>query len=161
METAEKQTLEKQTLFDSTIEMQKETLAKLIETGKKVTEMYKENNPLHFMLNATKAENVGMLNSQEIQQTIVNTATVFSKQLQTLTKFQRESVKIFTKTQKEWLQSVETKENKLWVEKLVEMNDQLEKTYVTFDENVSNSIQNGFEVYIQQVENNTFMKANW
>ena len=160
METAEKQTLEKQTLFDSTIEMQKETLAKLIETGKKVTEMYKENNPLHFMLNATKVENVGMLNSQEIQQTIVTTATVFSKQLQTLTKFQRESVKIFTKTQKEWLQSVETKENKLWVEKLVEMNDHLEKTYVTFDENVSNSIQNGFEVYIQQVENNTFLKNN-
>ena len=155
------ETAEKQTLFDSTIEMQKETLSKLIETGKKVTEMYKENNPLHFMLNATKVENVGMLNSKEIQQAIVNTATVFSKQLQTLTKFQRESVKIFTKTQKEWLQSVETKENKLWVEKLVEMNDQLEKTYVTFDENVSNSIQNGFEVYIQQVENNTFMKANW
>jgi hypothetical protein len=154
------ETAEKQTLFESTIEMQKETLAKLIETGKKVTEMYKENNPLHFMLNATKVESVGMLNSKEIKQTIVTTATVFSKQLQTLNKFQRESVKIFTKTQKEWLQSLETKENKLWVEKLVEMNDHLENTYVTFDENVSNSIQNGFEVYIQQVENNTFLKTN-
>ena len=31
------ETAEKQTLLESTIEMQKETLAKLIETGKKVT----------------------------------------------------------------------------------------------------------------------------
>ena len=155
------ETAEKQTIFESTMEMQKETLAQLIETGKKVTEMYKENNPLQFMLKATKVENVGMMNMKDIQQTLLNTATVFSKQLNTLTKLQRESVKLFTTTQKEWLQSVETKENKLWVEKLVEMNDQLEKTYVTFDENVSNSIQNGFDVYIQQVENNTFMKANW
>ncbi len=155
------ETAEKQTLFESTFEMQKETLAQLIETGKKVTEMYKENNPLQFMLKATKVENVGMMNTKEIQQTLLNTATVFSKQLQTLTKLQRESVKLFTTTQKEWLQNVETKENKQWVEKFVEMNDYLEQTYVTFDENISKSIHNGFEVYMQQVENNTFMKTNW
>jgi enoyl reductase-like protein len=155
------ETAEKQTIFESTIEMQKETLAQLIETGKKVTEMYKENNPLQFMLKATKVENVGMMNMKEIQQTLLNTATVFSKQLHTLTKLQRESVKLFTTTQKEWLQNVETKENKQWVEKFVEMNDYLEQTYVTLDENMSKSIHNGFEVYMQQVENNTFMKANW
>jgi enoyl reductase-like protein len=155
------ETAEKQTIFESTMEMQKETLAQLIETGKKVTEMYKENNPLQFMLKATKVENVGMMNMKEIQQTLLNTANVFSKQLHTLTKLQRESVKLFTTTQKEWLQNVETKENKQWVEKFVEMNDYLEQTYVTLDENMSKSIHNGFEVYMQQVENNTFMKANW
>lgn len=155
------ETAEKQTIFESTMEMQKETLAQLIETGKKVTEMYKENNPLQFMLKATKVEKVGMMNMKEIQQTLLNTATVFSKQLHTLTKLQRESVKLFTTTQKEWLQNVETKENKQWVEKFVEMNDYLEQTYVTLDENMSKSIHNGFEVYMQQVENNTFMKANW
>jgi enoyl reductase-like protein len=155
------ETAEKQTIFESTMEMQKETLAQLIETGKKVTEMYKENNPLQFMLKATKVENVGMMNMKDIQQTLLNTATVFSKQLNTLTKLQRESVKLFTTTQKEWLQNVETKENKQWVEKFVEMNDYLEQTYVTLDENMSKSIHNGFEIYMQQVENNTFMKANW
>lgn len=155
------ETAEKQTLFESTMEMQKETLAQLIETGKKVTEMYKENNPLQFMLKTTKVENVGMMNMKEIQQALINTATVFSKQLHTLTKLQRESVKLFTTTQKEWLQNVETKENKQWVEKFVEMNDYLENAYVNFDENMTKSIQNGFEVYIQQVENNTFLKTNW
>jgi enoyl reductase-like protein len=155
------ETAEKQTIFESTMEMQKETLAQLIETGKKVTEMYKENNPLQFMLKATKVENVGMMNMKDIQQTLLNTATVFSKQLNTLTKLQRESVKLFTTTQKEWLQNVETKENKQWVEKFVEMNDYLEQTYVTLDENMSKSIHNGFEIYMQQVENNTFMKTNW
>jgi hypothetical protein len=155
------ETAEKQTLFESTIEMQKETLAQLIETGKKVTEMYKENNPLHFMLKATKVENVGMMNTKEIQKAWINSTTVFSKQLHTLTKLQRESVRLFTTTQKEWLQNVETKENKQWVEKFVEMNDYLEQSYVTMDENVSKSIQNGFEMYIQQIENNTFFKTNF
>ena len=150
------ETAEKQTLFETTMEMQKETLSKLMETGKKVTEMYNQHNPLRLILNATQDENMALPNTKDFKENVIKSAKILSKQVDTLSKYQRDRVRLFTKTQSEWLQNSETKVNKQWVEKVVEMNDFIEKSYADFDETMGKSFQNGFDLIIQHMEENTF-----
>ncbi len=150
------ETAEKQTLFETTMEMQKETLSKLMETGKKVTEMYNQHNPLRLILNATHDENMALPNTKDFKENVIKSAKILSKQVDTLSKYQRDRVRLFTKTQSEWLQNSETKVNKQWVEKFVEMNDFIEKSYADFDETMGKSFQNGFDLIIQHMEENTF-----
>ena len=150
------ETAEKQTLFETTMEMQKETLSKLMETGKKVTEMYNQHNPLRLILNATQDENMALPNTKDFKENVIKSAKILSKQVDTLSKYQRDRVRLFTKTQSEWLQNSETKVNKQWVEKFVEMNDFIEKSYADFDETMGKSFQNGFDLIIQHMEENTF-----
>ena len=153
------ETAEKQTLFDSTIEMQKEALSTLIETGKKVTEMYNEHNPLRVMMDASTSSTVALPNSKDIKDTMVKSAKIFTKQVDTISKYQRESVRLFTKTQTEWLQNSVVNSNKHWVEKMVELKDHFEKSYTVLDETISKSYQNGFELLIQHLEENTFFNV--
>ena len=153
------ETVEKQTLFETTMEMQKETLSKLMETGKKVTEMYNQHNPLRLILNATQDENMALPNTKDFKENVIKSAKTLSKQVDTLSKYQRDRVRLFTKTQSEWLQNSETKVNKQWVEKVVEMNDFIEKSYADFDETMGKSFQNGFELLIQHLEENTFFNV--
>ena len=153
------ETAEKQTLFETTMEMQKETLSKLMETGKKVTEMYNQHNPLRLILNATQDENMALPNTKDFKENVIKSAKTLSKQVDTLSKYQRDRVRLFTKTQSEWLQNSETKVNKQWVEKFVEMNDFIEKSYADFDETMGKSYQNGFELLIQHLEENTFINV--
>ena len=153
------ETAEKQTLFETTMEMQKETLSKLMETGKKVTEMYNQHNPLRLILNATQDENMALPNTKDFKENVIKSAKILSKQVDTLSKYQRDRVRLFTKTQSEWLQNSETKVNKQWVEKFVEMNDFIEKSYADFDETMGKSYQNGFELLIQHLEENTFINV--
>jgi hypothetical protein len=150
------ETAEKQTLFETTMEMQKETLSKLMETGKKVTEMYNQHNPLRLILNATQDENMALPNTKDFKENVIKSAKILSKQVDTLSKYQRDRVRLFTKTQSEWLQNSETKVNKQWVEKVVEMNDFIEKSYADFDATMGKSFQNGFDLIIQHMEENTF-----
>ncbi len=151
------ETAEKQTLFDSTIEMQKEALSTLIETGKKVTEMYNEHNPLRVMMDASTSSTVALPNSKDLKDTMVKSAKIFTKQVDTISKYQRERVRLFTKTQTEWLLNSAVNSNKHWVEKMVELNDHFEKSYTVLDETISKSYQNGFELLIQHLEENTFL----
>ena len=153
------ETVETQTLFETTMEMQKETLSKLMETGKKVTEMYNQHNPLRLILNATQDENMALPNTKDFKENVIKSAKTLSKQVDTLSKYQRDRVRLFTKTQSEWLQNSETKVNKQWVEKVVEMNDFIEKSYADFDETMGKSFQNGFELLIQHLEENTFFNV--
>lgn len=154
------ETAEKKNLFAATMEMQNETLSKLIETGKKVTEMYKEHNPINYLMEITKVDNNSLLNPVDVKGNMVKSATIFSKQVRTFSKYQRERMSLFTKTQTEWLQNSELKMNHVWVEKFVEMNDMLEKTYAELDETMWNSLHHGFEVFIKQMEENTLIKEN-
>lgn len=153
-------TAEKKDLFATTIELQKETLSKLIETGKQVTEMYKEHNPINYLMEITKTENNSLINPVDLKGNMVKSATVFSKQLKTFSKYQQERMKLFTKTQMEWLQNSEVKLNQVWVEKFIEMNDMMEKNYQELDERLWNSMQQGFDVFIQQIEDNAVLSAN-
>jgi hypothetical protein len=150
------ETAEKQSIFESTIEMQKEALSTLIETGKKVTEIYHVQNPLRYMMDATTSNHVTLPNSRVLKNNMITSAKIFTKQVNTLTKFQRERVRLFTKTQTEWLQNSEINVNKHWVEKIVELNDYFEKSYTILDEAFNKSYQHGFEMMIQYLEENTF-----
>ena len=152
------ETAEKQTLFESSFEMQKETLSRIVETGKKVTEMYQNNNPFKFIVDSSTitSDSVSWTNSKQVKENIVKSAKIFSKQVDTLSKFQRERVKLFTKTQSEWLQNSESNVTRQWIEKWIEMNDFMEKAYVEFDTSMQTAFQNGFDVLIQHLEENSY-----
>ena len=150
------ETAEHQSIFESSIEMQKETLSRIIETGKKVTEMYTKNYPFKFMIENTPSnlDTFFVANPKVFKDNMLKSAKILSKNATIISKYQRERVKLFTKTQMEWLQNSELTINKQWVEKFVEMNDTLEKAYVEFGNSLNSTFQNGFESFIEHVEEN-------